>query len=148
MHPSSDVERMSPKATAKSNAIAITSVTCISVILGTFGVIDFQTTRSISHIENLGGGVSSDTFWVSTLYEWVSLDDTDATDADMKYVRYLWPCHGVSLRYTEITDKGLQELHGLPLNEIDLTGTKVTPAGIKELRQTLPNKKCRIKYQP
>lgn len=139
---------MSPRATAKSNAIAITSVTCISVMFGTFGLIDYQTTSSISHIENLGGGVRHDTFWVSTLYEGVYLNNTDATDADMKYVRYLWPCHGVYLRNTKITDDGLQELHGLPFNEIDLTGTKVTPAGINDLRQTLPNKKCRIKYQP
>lgn len=142
MPPRSDVERISPK----TNAIAITSFTCITVILVIFGLIDYQTTSSISHIENLGGGVRHDTFWVSTLYEWVSLDDTDATDADMKYVRYLWPCHGVSLRNTKITDDGLQELHGLSLNEIDLRGTKVTPAGIKELRQSIPNEHCRIKY--
>ncbi|WP_299469362.1 hypothetical protein [uncultured Gimesia sp.] len=130
------------------NAIAITSVTCISAILGTFGVIDYQTTRSISHIENLGGGVRHDTGWGATVYEIVSLDDTDATDTDMKYVRYLSPCHGVYLRNTQITDEGLKELHGLLLDEIDLTGTKVTSAGIQELRQTLPNKECRIKYQP
>lgn len=130
------------------NTIAIISFTCISAILGTFGVIDFQTTRSISRIKNLGGGVRYDTGWGATVCEWVYLDDTDATDTDMKYVRYLWPRIGVSLRNTKITDNGLQELHGLPLNEIDLTGTKVTPAGIKELRHSLPNKQCQIKYEP
>lgn len=130
------------------NAIAITSFTCISAIIGTFGLIDYKTTRSISHIKNLGGGIRHDTFWVSTVYEVVYLNDTDATDSDMKYVRYLWPCHAVYLRNTEITDDGLRELHGLPLNEIDLTGTKVTIAGIKEFRQSIPNEECRIKYQP
>ena len=142
MPPHSDIERITPK----TNAIAITSFTCITVILVIFGLIDYQTTSSISHIENLGGGVVHDTFWVSTLYERVYLDDTNATDADMKYVRHLWPWYGVYLKNTKITDDGLQELHGLSLNEIDLTGTKVTPAGIKELRQALPNKECRIKY--
>lgn len=142
MPPHSDIERITPK----TNAIAITSFTCITVILVIFGLIDYQTTSSISHIENLGGGVRHDMAWGATVYEIVSLDDTDATDADMKYVRYLWSCLGVSLKNTKITDDGLRELHGLPLNEIDLTGTRVTSAGIKELRQALPNKECRIKY--
>ena len=143
---------MSPKpkskVSARTNAIAITSVICISVIVGTFGLIDFQTTRTISHIKNLGGGVVHDMGWGATVYERVYLDDTDATDTDMKYVRYLWPCHGVYLKNTKITDEGLKELHGLTLYEIDLTGTKVTPAGIKALLQALQNKECRIKYQP
>ncbi|WP_145311146.1 hypothetical protein [Gimesia fumaroli] len=105
-------------------------------------MIDFQTTHSISRIENLGGSVRYDTGWGATVCEWVYLDDTDATDTDLKYVRYLWPRIGVSLRNTEVTDDGL------PLSEIDLTGTKVTPAGIKELRQSLPYTHCQIKYEP
>ncbi|HCO23863.1 MAG: hypothetical protein CME31_14830 [Gimesia sp.] len=142
MPPHSDVERISPK----TNAIAITSFTCITMILVIFGLINYQTTSSISRIENLGGGVRHDMAWGATVYEIVSLDDTDATDADMKYVRNLWPCYGVYLKNTEITDVGLQQLHGLSLYEIDLSGTKVTPAGIKELRQSIPNKNLRIKF--
>ena len=57
----------------------------------------------------------------------------------MKYVRYLWLYHAVYLRNSEITDDRLL------LNEIDLTGTKVTPAGIKDLRHKLPNMQYIIK---
>ena len=130
-------------------SIVITFVTCMIAAVGTFVLIDYlwlATTSSISHIENLGGGVRHDMAWGATVYEIVSLDDTDATDADMKYVRNLWPCYGVYLKNTEITDVGLKELHGLSLYEIDLRGTRVTPAGIKELRQSILNENCRIKY--
>jgi hypothetical protein len=42
-----------------------------------------------------------------------------------------------------VTDAGLKELAGLKsLQALDLTFTKVTDAGLKELRQSLPH--CRI----
>jgi hypothetical protein len=40
---------------------------------------------------------------------------------------------------TRVTDKGLRTLKGLTaLRRLDLTGTKVTDAGVKDLKKTLP----------
>ena len=96
------------------------------------------TPRAIAHIESLGGGVRHDTRWGTTAYECVDLNDTQATDDDLRYVRWLWPSSEVYLRNTQITDEGLKHLYGLPVDEIDLTGTNVTDAGVDNLRRSLP----------
>jgi hypothetical protein len=62
------------------------------------------------------------------------------------YVRRLWPCSGVYLQNTKITDAGLKHLYGLPVYEIDLTGTNISEAAIKKLVATLPHRtNCQIR---
>ena len=53
----------------------------------------------------------------------------------------------LSLDDTDITDEGLKELAKLQkLTSLGLYNTKVTKAGVAELRKALPN--CRIYYGP
>jgi hypothetical protein len=53
------------------------------------------------------------------------------------------PVVAVNLGGTKVTDAGLKELAPLKnLTELYLTGTKVTDAGVKELQKALP--KCQI----
>lgn len=112
---------------------------CIIVIGGGFTIYCLDSTQhAISHIEDLGGSVLHDTAWGSTVYEKVDLNDTPATDDDLRYVRQLQPWAGVYLRNTNITDEGLQQLHGLAVDEIDLTGTRVSDAAVAELLATIP----------
>jgi internalin A len=49
----------------------------------------------------------------------------------------------MDLRFTQVTDSGLQELAGLNnLQTLGLDGTRSTDAGVAELRKALP--KCNI----
>ena len=49
----------------------------------------------------------------------------------------------LSLAGSKVTDDGLKPLHGLTgWQELDLTGTKVTAAGVAALQKALP--KCKI----
>ncbi len=123
---------------------------CLIVVGGGFIIYHLDTTNyAVSRIEKLGGGVHSDTAWGSTLYEIVNLNDTPATDSDLKYVRKLQPYSGVYLRNTNITDQGLKQLHGLAVDEIDLTGTDVSNSAIAELLATIPaDVKCHIIRDP
>lgn len=67
-----------------------------------------------------------------------AVNDTWLADIlELKQVRYL------TLRYSGITNRGLEELQQATwLDLIDLMGTKVSPEGVKQLQQALP--KCRI----
>ena len=123
---------------------------CLIVVGGGFIIYHLDTTNyAVSRIEKLGGGVRHDTAWGSTLYEIVNLNDTPATDSDLKYVRKLQPYSGVYLRNTNITDQGLKHLHGLAVYEIDLTGTAVSNSAIAELLATIPaDVKCHIIRDP
>jgi hypothetical protein len=50
----------------------------------------------------------------------------------------------LNLGGTGVSDKGLKVLAGLrPLSSLDMRDTKVTDAGLKELRDALPN--CKIR---
>lgn len=112
---------------------------CSIVIGGGFTIYCLDSTQhTISHIEDLGGSVLHDTAWGSTVYEKVDLNDTPATDDDLRYIRKLQPWAGVYLRNTNITDEGLKQLHGLAVYEIDLTGTRVSDAAVAELLATIP----------
>lgn len=92
---------------------------------------------AVAHIESLGGGVQHDLRWGTTAYEVVDLDDIRATDSDLYFVRQLAPHIGIYLRNTKITDKGLEYLHGIVVEEIDLRGTSVTKRGVEKLRRSI-----------
>ncbi|QDT99257.1 hypothetical protein [Gimesia aquarii] len=118
-----------------------------AVIGGFFGIYYLLATPlAIAHIEHLGGSVLHDTAWCATVYEKVYLNDTTATDDDLRYVRQLQPYRGIYLRNTSITDDGLKHLHGLEVYEIDLTGTNISDSAVDEFLSTIPaDFNCQIK---
>jgi len=132
---------MSPKT------FSVSVIGFTAAIGGCFAIYYLLATPlAIAHIENLGGGVLHDYAWCQTVYERVYLDDTSATDDDLRYVRQLRPWAGVHLRNTRITDEGLKHLHGLEVYEIDLTGTNVSDSAVEEFLSTIPaDFNCQIK---
>ncbi|QDU49466.1 hypothetical protein Pan110_18030 [Gimesia panareensis] len=93
------------------NAIFECVMGCSVVIGGGFTIYCLDSTQhAISHIEDLGGSVLHDTAWGSTVYEKVDLNDTPATDDDLRYIRKLQPWAGVYLRMT-VCQTGSKRYH-------------------------------------
>jgi hypothetical protein len=64
------------------------------------------------------------------------------TDAGLVHLKGLTALQGLYLWDTAVTDTGLEHLKGLTaLRELDLKGTKVTEAGVDQLKKSLPNAK-------
>ena len=72
---------------------------------------------------------------------WDEFGDDEAT-----YLRELPNLKILSLRNTQVSDAGLEQLEGLTnLKLLYLNDTQVTPEGVKKLQEALPN--CKIEYQ-
>ena len=66
-------------------------------------------------------------------------------DADLACLKPLTTLESLGIHCNDVTDAGLANLYGLKnLKHIDLTGTQVTPEGVKKLQAALPY--CRIDY--
>jgi Leucine-rich repeat (LRR) protein len=71
------------------------------------------------------------------------LDYSSFTDADAHGLAELKRLEVLALAHSNVGDDALKHLHGLTkLRELDLTGTRVTAAGLAAARKALP--KCRI----
>jgi hypothetical protein len=69
----------------------------------------------------------------------LSLKGADVTDAGLVSLRGLRMLERLNLSQTSLTDAALPYFKGLArLRMIDLRGTQWTPAGIRELRRTVP----------
>lgn len=101
------------------------------------GSYQTPTQRALERIEELGGFVNHDTWIVSTVYPYITLNDTAATDDDMRHVVNLDPCHCVNLRNTQVTDQGAAALCGLKISYLDLRGTSVTLQMVQKLRGSI-----------
>lgn len=77
----------------------------------------------------------------------LSLDFNDnITDAGLMHIKDLPKILILYLNYSQLTDVGLSYFEGLSqLQQIDLTGTYVTNAGVQKLRQKLPN--CEVVFK-
>lgn len=63
----------------------------------------------------------------------VVANGTSVTDQGLAAISSLPKLAGLHLGYTEVSDKGLSHLLGLPLQVLDLCGTRVTDAGLLSL---------------
>jgi beta-lactamase regulating signal transducer with metallopeptidase domain/Leucine-rich repeat (LRR) protein len=89
----------------------------------------------------------------------LGLSNTKITDAGLEHLKSLSgfttpraendesDCGLLLLNKTKITDAGLKHLDALKgLRGVDLTGTKVTAAGVEQLQKALPQ--CKIEWKP
>ncbi len=69
----------------------------------------------------------------------LDLGDTRTNDAALREVGLLEDLWGISLDGTDITDQGLEHLHGLKnLRYVDIENTAVSPSAVERLRRALP----------
>ena len=74
---------------------------------------------------------------------WLSLSNTQFTDAHMEYLNGLTKLEKLYLSGNPISDEGLLQLKGLTnLQELGLYATQVTDEGVMKLQEALPN--CKI----
>jgi hypothetical protein len=68
------------------------------------------------------------------------------TDESLVVLYKLPKLRSLSLRDTQITDNGVRHVKSLKhLEHLDVTGTGITEAGLRELRMAIPN--CRVRWQ-
>ena len=90
-----------------------------------------MTDAGMAHLKNLD------------MLERLHINYLPVTDTGLAYIRDLDNLQILKLVQTNVTDEGLLYLHGLTkLKEVNLLGTKVTVAGVRKLREALPN--CKI----
>lgn len=65
----------------------------------------------------------------------VVANGTSVTDQGLAAISSLPKLAGLHLGYTEVSDKGLNHLLGLPLQLLDLCGTRVSDAGLLSLME-------------
>jgi hypothetical protein len=76
----------------------------------------------------------------------VDLDNSGATDAELKHLKGLDQLRWLYLKNTQVTNAGLEYLKGLgKLQWLYLKNTQVTDSGIKNLQKALPN--CDIMWK-
>ena len=68
----------------------------------------------------------------------IDLSGTKVDDRDVRYVRMLNPFNEVDLTNTSISDAGLKQLHGITTNRVKLSKANHSKAAIEELEQVLP----------
>jgi hypothetical protein len=72
-------------------------------------------------------------------------EETFIRDADLAVLEPLSTLELLTINCREVTDLGLPHLQGLTsLKRLELTGTQVTPEGVKKLQEALPE--CEIVY--
>ncbi len=77
--------------------------------------------------------VLGDDFFINVDY--LGLDDTEITDAEIEHLKYLPQLINLSLTQTKITDIGLVQLENLnQLEYLWLSSTEITDAGLKHLK--------------
>lgn len=103
------------------------------------GVASFvDTPKELYLREEVPEGVLPRAAEVETL-EWLVLDDTKVTDADLAPFESHPNLKGVRLQGTRITDRTLKVLASLPsLRTVTLTRTRVSPEGIAAFRKAKP----------
>jgi hypothetical protein len=112
-------------------ALALLVLAAVAFVLF-FGDADER--RAVEVAQRLGGKVSRDEKGPGGPGIIIDLNETQATDADLKNLAGVKKLRALHLRGTKVTDAGLKELAGLPqLQTLGLRGTKVTDAGLKEL---------------
>lgn len=70
--------------------------------------------------------------------EVLSLRSTLITDKALTSVSTLKKLRFFSIEHTGITDEGIEKLYGLPLEELNHNGTKITSKGVAEIRKHFP----------
>jgi len=70
-----------------------------------------------------------------TALEDLRLTKTKITDDGLAKLKGLTSLKKIDLHHTAVTDAGLKHLAGLPLKEVGVSGTRVTPVGLKLLEQ-------------
>ena len=96
-----------------------------------------QELASIQAIESIGGTIHRDLNWPQRSVSVVSLSRTKTKDAGLKLLAPFAGLKMLNVAYTKVTDAGINEIaarHG-QLEEIDLTGTKITNAALKDVRK-------------
>jgi predicted transcriptional regulator len=66
------------------------------------------------------------------------LHNTNVTDVGLRFFRGMRNLYSLHLDDTAVTDAGLEHLGGLHLSHIELSGTRVTSAGIERLQRAMP----------
>ena len=93
--------------------------------------LEKMTNAGMAHLKNLD------------MLERLHINYLPITDTGLAHIRGLDNLQILKLVQTNVTDEGLLYLHGLTkLKEVNLLGTKVTVAGVRKLREALPN--CKI----
>jgi internalin A len=98
---------------------------------------------AVRAIESLGGKVTRDDKAPGKPVVKVVLSGSRVTDAGLKELKQLKQINSLELSFCkEVTDAGLKELKELKqLKELNLLYTKVTAAGVADLKKALPDLK-------
>jgi Leucine Rich repeat len=96
--------------------------------------------RALVRIKQLGGKVQIDETRRDQPVVEIDLEDCPVGDDDLRDFSCFIYLQFLDLTGTRVTDAGLAHLKGLTqLRELDLSKTRVTKTGLAELRKALPN---------
>ena len=109
------------------------------------GLRSLQRFRNLQYLEIHGGDITDNALKsLSGLdnLELIALTNVGVHDIGLSYLPR--SIRRLRLRFLPITDKGIEHLAGMQLQQLDLIHTDVTPAGIERLRRMLPSCKYRL----